>query len=185
MIKKIFGTSLSKIPVIISVAIFATTVILAGTAETQIKRPEEGSRTLPGLTLSGLGGNENLLPQYMNTESRKLTEKMTENFSATVYQKPSPHRLSIDRSSGKTPKELLAVLDKDFADQKWQSAYNSLIYLLKSDYTVREKSRVYYYMGQCSYFQGEWQRAYLEFLLAEKSYSRESGYWKNIILDKH
>ncbi|MDA3850197.1 MAG: hypothetical protein PF447_02885 [Spirochaetaceae bacterium] len=76
------------------------------------------------------------------------------------------------------------LLRGTFTSQEWQKAYDELL-LINSDINDRHfNARIFYYTGQCKYFLGQLEEAYLNFSLSAIYYPLESKVWMDVILKK-
>ncbi len=98
----------------------------------------------------------------------------------TLWVKPEPVILDIDRGSSNERRQLLLkeILESSFYEKKWVEAEAELFALSATNgLDGAEKARILFYSGQCQYFQDNLPSAFLSFLLASDHYYVESREW--------
>ena len=73
--------------------------------------------------------------------------------------------------------KLRKILGEYFLKNRWDHAARALLILLDEAEDEDLLSRIHFYRGQCFYYLGEYEPAYLEFLLSRDSYYRPAGHW--------
>ena len=74
------------------------------------------------------------------------------------------------------------LLNKYFFKKEWKNLQIKLIDFKRNNNQKSLLRKASFYLGQCYYFQGEKQKAFLEFLTASDSFYPESRKWMDNIL---
>ena len=103
-----------------------------------------------------------------------------------LWIEPVPIVLDVDRgySDDRLQGILLDILNGSFERREWEVADSELFALSASNgIDGAMKARIQFYRGQCQYFRGDLQSAFLSFLYASDLYYPESRKWMLTIYD--
>jgi hypothetical protein len=78
--------------------------------------------------------------------------------------------------------QLSVLIERYFFKNEWAELKKKLMDFIRTSDRKSLKDRGSFYLGQCYYFTGEYNRAYLEFLASSDSFYPESKKWMNNIL---
>ena len=118
--------------------------------------------------------------QELSPESaRALSALLADMPDRSIRPKVRPVILSVDRAGAGDAADqgLQDILNGSFSRGEWAAAERELLAYLGRAGNDRLRSRIHYYRGQCFYFMGERETAFLEFLLARDVYFEESNRW--------
>lgn len=92
---------------------------------------------------------------------------------------PSATTLPPDIQSGERDPNyaLFQILSGPFAEGDWRRAENELNRLGRLSHPAKIEARIHFYLGQTLFFQERFRDAFLEFLMANNHYYRESSVW--------
>lgn len=130
---------------------------------------EEGKlRKTPLPTISIFEDDYNLAKSQNNTQKIDIApyifeEEKTENPVGLAY-------------------ELYNITSKYFFTEDFNEASKELKFLLENKYDEKTTARIYFYLGQCYFFNEEYKNALSCFLLSEKQYPTISKQWQQYVL---
>ena len=120
---------------------------------------------------------EKKLSQKTAAVIKKMTEKEAKNNEMTAEL--------LNREDFYTQKEnisLSVLINKYFFKNEWKDLELKLIDFKRNNNQQSLLRKASFYLGQCYYFQGEKEKAFLEFLSASESFYPESRKWMDSIL---
>lgn len=126
-------------------------------------------------------------------ERKKLTAsvisalaEVLDPIQGELWEEPNPVILDLDRghSDDRLQCLLMDILNGSFEERKWETAESELFALSASNgIDGAMKARIQFYRGQCQYYLGDLQSAFLSFLYASDHYYPESRKWMLTIYD--
>jgi hypothetical protein len=116
-----------------------------------------------------------------------LSEVILFNKNIPVPEEPEPEILIDDFAGFSSPEEkkLHNVLSGSFKKREWEKANDELFRIL-AEYSISKplKDRILFYRGECFYFSGNYNSAFLSFLISSDNYYVESSKWMKQIYNK-
>lgn len=88
----------------------------------------------------------------------------------------------IEISENSEEYQLKRILESDFKDQNWITAYKLISNLLSVHHSEYIELRAHFYRGQILYFQKQYRESFMEFILVGKELERETKPWLNELL---
>lgn len=131
---------------------------------------EEGELRATPLPLLGLNKQEGFISKDIQEKNISVIpyifdEEKEENPFGTAY-------------------ELYRITSTFFPTEKYDLATKELILLLETKHNEKITGRIYFYLGECYFFQGQFKEALGCFLLSEKQYPVISKQWQQYVLNK-
>ena len=78
--------------------------------------------------------------------------------------------------------ELYNITSKYFSTEDFEGASKELKFLLENKYDEKTTARIYFYLGECYFFNQDYKNALSCFLLSEKQYPTVSKQWQQYVL---
>ncbi len=154
-------------------------------------------RPLPFLVITPGGGSapELASPGALAPAAKSLTPAAQSAVDSLLGSLPpqaakplAPVLLDVDKApspnAGGDEQALLAILSGPFAAKDWASAQRGLKNYLAIRRSRDLELRARFYLGQCYYFEGDFRRSFMEFLLAEDSFYTAVQPWIASIFEK-
>ena len=170
-----------------NVLIVPIQIPLAKTSTITKIKPVTRVRPLPYLMLSStIDTGERLKAGAYETplKTTTLSEKTRESIDALLsdtdppaYGAKQPVWFS-DKNNG----ELEAILEKPFAEERWDDALSAIGSYTRTRRTEYEQQRANFYEGQCLYFLGKYEEAFMKFIFAEDAGYIEVQPWLDDII---
>ncbi len=106
--------------------------------------------------------------------------------SVPNYVDPKPEILELDRAGASAGEEytLKTILDDAFSKSNWKESTALLENFLSIHRSKEIEARSHFYLGQTYYFQKEYRKAFLEFLLAEEQHYVTVQPWLDAVFRK-
>lgn len=162
-----------------SIAVLEKTVYL---------RPEP----LPAIFLDrDIETGKKLASGYNNYFPEKDIRKKTQKIITSLIEESSLNKSSISEGEILNPDDyynqkeniqLSVLIERYFFQKDWYEFKDRLKDFIRTSERKSLKDRGSFYLGQCYYFTGDYNRAYLEFLESSESFYPESKKWMNTIL---
>ena len=122
-----------------------------------------------------------LLPrqQELGPAAAKAVAKLRASIRPAPRQPPAPLILEEDRSAGARGEDSLVadIAQGPFAGKNYADAEDRFVRFLRIERSPKAEARARFYTGQIQYFRGDYQNAFLTFLLASEHYYAETQPW--------
>ena len=154
-------------------------------------------RPLPFLVITPTSGSAPVLssPGALTPQAKSLSPAAQEAVASLLGSLPSqssqllsPVLLDPDKApspdAGGDEHALLAILSGPFAGKDWAAAERALKDYLAIRRAEDLQRRARFYLGQCYYFEGDYRRSFMEFLLVEDNFYAAVQPWLTSIFTK-
>jgi hypothetical protein len=147
------------------------------------------SRPLPRLMIpAGVEFGDELIPsapfllprqQELGPAAAKAVARLRASIRPAPRQPPVPVILEEDRAAGARGEDSLVadIVQGPFAAKSYTDAEDRLQRFLRIERGPKAEARAHYYIGQIQYLRGDFQDAFLTFLLANELYYAETQPW--------
>jgi len=127
------------------------------------------------------------------SEKQQLMEKTTESINWILKKIPAQTEHTMDKEILPTEKtetnsgeqqNLQNIVNSSFKKGEWELVSKQIKQFFRVPHTNKVKARAHFYLAQSYYFQNDYKKAFLEFLMARDVYYQHVTPWLDILYNK-